>query len=59
MSKVIPFAVKYGDYFDQPITKLIITIGKEINREFDIFVLYRRELKSGGISIDVKLNFFI
>lgn len=55
MSKIIPFSLKYGDYEDQPITKLIITIGREINRQSS-YELYSRDLKLGFISKDIKLN---
>lgn len=55
MSKIIPFSIKYGDYEDQPITKLIITIGREINRQSS-YELYSRDLKSSLITKDIKLN---
>jgi hypothetical protein len=58
MSKVIPFALKYGAYEEQPITKLVITLATEINRQ-SAYELHSRDLKSGLISQDVKLNDYI
>ena len=55
LGKVIPFAIKYKDLDEQPITKLIINIGETIVNEA-AFKLYEQDLKNNLISPEVKFK---
>ena len=58
MGKIIPFAVKYKDLDEQPITKLMVSTGEAILQQVRL-ELYLRDLKNKEISPKVKLQEYI
>lgn len=58
ISKIIPFTLKYKDIDTQPITKLILDVGKAILNEI-AYNLYIKDLKDKVISEEVKLKDYI
>ena len=45
IGKLIPFTLKYKNLDEQPITKLIISVGKAMLKEVSV-ELYKRDLKN-------------